>query len=100
MKREDPLAFRKNLHEARQPKKEIAATTSGEQYLTPEQIASMLQITERTVYRWLDAGQLRGVKLGRLWRIKPTDYEAFLAVRFNTNEQKTNDFSSTQKGVE
>jgi excisionase family DNA binding protein len=51
---------------------------SEEPLLTPEQIAKRLQVKERTVYSWLRSGQLRGVKLGRLWRVRPADFEAFL----------------------
>ena len=45
---------------------------------TPAQIAEHLQVVERTVYRWLDAGVLKGVKLGRIWRISDSALEAFL----------------------
>lgn len=47
--------------------------------LTPEQVAERLQVKERTVLDWLRAGELRGLKLGRLWRIRPEDLEKFLA---------------------
>lgn len=46
--------------------------------LTPEQVAARLQVTARTVYRWLMEGRLPGVKLGRLWRIRPEAFDAFL----------------------
>jgi excisionase family DNA binding protein len=47
--------------------------------LTPEQVAERLQVKERTVLDWLRAGDLRGLKLGRLWRVRPEDLEKFLA---------------------
>ena len=47
--------------------------------LTPGQVAERLQVKERTVLDWLRAGELRGLKLGRLWRIRPDDLEKFLA---------------------
>ncbi len=50
----------------------------NEQLLTPPQVAERLQVTERTVYQWLRDGRLVGLKLGRLWRIRPEDLEAFL----------------------
>lgn len=46
--------------------------------LTPEQVAQRLQVTERTVYTWLRSGRMRGVKLGRLWRVTEEDVAAFL----------------------
>jgi excisionase family DNA binding protein len=37
--------------------------------LTSEQAAAVLQIKRRTVTNMLDRGELRGVKVGRTWRI-------------------------------
>lgn len=48
--------------------------------LTPEQVARRLQVKERTVYDWLRIGRLQGLKLGRLWRIRPEDLDIFLGV--------------------
>ena len=50
----------------------------NEKLLTPEQVAERLQVTERTVYGWLRRGKLTALKLGRLWRIRQDDLEAFL----------------------
>lgn len=58
----------------------------NDQMLTPAQVAERLQVTERTVYRWLDAGELKGVKLGRLWRIKEEALDSFLKIRENNTE--------------
>jgi len=49
-----------------------------EQLLTPEQVADRLQVQTRTVLTWLQTGKLRGAKLGRLWRVRPSDLEAFI----------------------
>jgi|SRR5690606_5340976 len=46
--------------------------------LTAEQVAERLQVREETVYDWLKAGRLRGVKLGRIWRVREADLEAFI----------------------
>ena len=48
------------------------------EYLTPEQVAQRLQVTERTVYSWLRSGRINAFKLGRLWRITEKDLETFL----------------------
>lgn len=45
---------------------------------TPQQVADILSITERTVLIWLRAGKLKGVKVGRVWRIMEKDLEEFL----------------------
>jgi excisionase family DNA binding protein len=49
-----------------------------ERFLTPAQIAERLQVSEKTVTRWLQAGDLKGIKIGRLWRVREEDFEAFL----------------------
>jgi excisionase family DNA binding protein len=50
-------------------------------YLTPEQVAEQLGVSIRTVYEWLLAGRLKGLKAGRLWRIRPADLEEFMTPR-------------------
>lgn len=50
-----------------------------ERLLTPEEAAHKLGIAPRTMREWLRSGKLLGVKLGRLWRIRETDLEAFIA---------------------
>lgn len=52
---------------------------SDETLLTPEQVALRLQVTSRTVYDWLRHGRIRGLKIGRLWRVRPIDLNTFLA---------------------
>ena len=52
-------------------------------FLTPSQIAEALQIQERTVTRWLRDGYMRGFKLGKEWRIDPSDLESFIEAHAN-----------------
>jgi len=55
-----------------------------EKYLTPEQIASLLQVNVVTVRRWLKSGRLKGYHLGRkLWRVSSSQLEEFLAFDFD-----------------
>jgi len=49
--------------------------------LTPKQVASILNVSMRTVYRWLQLGYLTAFKLGEQWRIDPKDLEVFLKLR-------------------
>lgn len=44
-------------------------------------VAEYLGVSERTVYNRLRAGELPAIKVGRLWRVKPSDLEAWLAGR-------------------
>ena len=40
-----------------------------EKFLTAEQVAELMQVHLGTVRVWLRSGQLRGVKVGRAWRV-------------------------------
>ena len=52
-------------------------------YLSIAEIANVLSVSERTVRRWIQAGDLKAHQLGRHWRIHPDDLAAFLAARGN-----------------
>lgn len=45
---------------------------------TPKEVAEILQITERTVQRYLKEGTLKGVKVGKLWRVTEQALNEFL----------------------
>ena len=49
-----------------------------ERLLTTEEIAAILSVHPRTVMRWLREGKLKGLKVGRLWRVRLEDLEAFI----------------------
>lgn len=38
-------------------------------YLTPDDVASHLQVSRQVVYNWINDGRLRAVKAGRTLRI-------------------------------
>jgi excisionase family DNA binding protein len=50
----------------------------ADEYLTIEEAASRVKVKPDTVRLWLRTGRLKGLKAGRLWRVKTTDLEAFL----------------------
>jgi excisionase family DNA binding protein len=50
----------------------------AEKLLTPEDAAKVLLVKPETVREWLRSGKLKGVKVGRLWRVRESDLEAFL----------------------
>ena len=56
---------------------------NDEKLLTPSNVASRLQVNERTVTQWLRKGRLRGFKIGKEWRISPDDLQAFLEASAN-----------------
>lgn len=46
--------------------------------LSPQGVADRFGVDRRSVYRWLEAGQLRGLRVGGLWRIAESDLAAFV----------------------
>lgn len=49
--------------------------------LTPQQVAARLSVSLITVKRLLCAGQLQGLKIGRVWRVTEADLMAYLQRR-------------------
>lgn len=49
-----------------------------ESLLTPEQVANILNLHILTVYSYIRKGQLGAVRLGRTYRILPSDLELFV----------------------
>jgi len=50
----------------------------SEKLLTPEEVAERLRIHHLTVMNYLRAGKIKGHKIGRLWRVKEGDLDAFI----------------------
>ena len=48
------------------------------EWLSTAEAAGRLGITPRTLYRFLDEGQLPGYRFGRVIRLKATDIEDFI----------------------
>ncbi len=61
-----------------------AALSEYGEILTVAEIASVLRMREDTITNWLTNGQLRGIKLGRAWRIVKRDFLDDMAARYNT----------------
>jgi len=51
----------------------------AEELLTVKGAAKVLSVKPTTVREWLKAGKLKGVKMGRLWRIRESELEVFLS---------------------
>ncbi|MBP7868590.1 MAG: helix-turn-helix domain-containing protein [Firmicutes bacterium] len=54
-----------------------------DELLTPEEVAAILKLKPRTVHHMLRRGDLLGVKLGRVWRIRETDVYRLLVKESN-----------------
>ncbi len=49
-----------------------------EAFLTTEEVLEYLQVNLRTVYRLIKAGRIPAVRVGRQWRFRKTDIDAWL----------------------
>ncbi len=54
---------------------------SDEQFLTTDEVLDYLQINLRTIYRLIKARQIPAVRVGRQWRFRKADIDAWLALR-------------------
>jgi len=45
--------------------------------LTTNQVAQILQVSKRTVYRYIKSGKLKAINIGQ-WRIKKEDLDKFI----------------------
>ncbi len=50
-------------------------------FYTPEEIAELLKVSRRSVYEWLSAGKLHGLRAGQYWRITEEDLMKFMQRR-------------------
>ena len=46
-------------------------------FYTTQEVARLLKVDQTTVQGWIRDGLLRGVRFGRLWRVRHTDLAAF-----------------------
>ena len=49
-----------------------------ETFLTTEEVLAYLQVNLRTVYRLIKAGKIPAVRVGRQWRFRKRDIDAWL----------------------
>ena len=54
------------------------ATMTMPRALTVEEVAEALQVNPRTVYRMLERGEIKGFKVGPLWRVSRETLEAYM----------------------
>ena len=54
-------------------------------FLTIEEVAKILQISERSVYRFVEAKELKATKIGS-WRVTHMDLQNFIKSRTNLHK--------------
>lgn len=70
-----------------------------EKFYTTDQVANILQVHPFTILKFIKAGKLKGIKLGRVYRIKESDVQEFIEDRM-TQPSSTAPKKSTPKKVE
>lgn len=56
------------------------------EFLTVEEVAQQLRVTEKTVRDYCTRGELKAFKLGTAWRIKPEHVDEFLQSKLNVQD--------------
>ena len=54
--------------------------------LTLKEVAEGVKVNERTVYRWVVNGELPAYKLGKIWRVKPSELDLWINKNRNVGE--------------
>jgi excisionase family DNA binding protein len=52
--------------------------TATSEFLTTEEVIAFLRVNTRTLYRLIRAGDFPAVRVGRQWRFRRSDLEAWL----------------------
>ena len=58
------------------------AMDSHSRFVTVAEVANLLRVSNMTVYRLINAGELRAVRIGRSYRLRADDVDAYLAARY------------------
>jgi excisionase family DNA binding protein len=61
----------------------MATDATRPRFLTPAEVAEELRVSAMTVYRLIKAGELRAARIGKSYRIRPDDVDAYLSDRFS-----------------
>jgi excisionase family DNA binding protein len=52
-------------------------------FLTVKEVARMVRVSNMTVYRLINAGEIAAVRVGKSYRLREADVDKFLADRYN-----------------
>ena len=60
----------------------MAHEAARSRFLTVAEVAQLLRVSTMTVYRLIKSGELAAVRVGKSYRIREDDVDAFLAKRY------------------
>lgn len=52
-------------------------------FMTVNEVASLLRVSNMTVYRLITAGEIPAARIGKSYRIRQSDVDKYLSDRFN-----------------
>ena len=53
----------------------------GDQLLTVSEVATLMRVSNMTVYRLIKAGQMPAIRVGKNYRIRESDVDLYLSAR-------------------
>ena len=59
----------------------MAQSNFGEPLLTVGEVAALMRVSNMTVYRLIKAGHLAAIRVGKNYRLRRSDVEAYLSQR-------------------
>lgn len=61
------------------------------EFLSVEQVAQQLGVSEKTVRNYINSGELKAYKLGTKWRIEPQEVERYIKTKSNVQDAQEGD---------
>ena len=60
----------------------VAESFAKARFLTVQEVATLMRVSSMTVYRLIKAGDLPAVRVGRSFRVRDVDVDAYLESRY------------------
>ena len=60
----------------------VQSAHSSARFLTVAEVARMFGVSNMTVYRLINAGELAAVRIGKSYRLRDDDVDKYLAARY------------------
>jgi len=61
----------------------VSQPLSKSRFLTVQEVADLMRVSTMTVYRIIKAGDLAAVRVGRSFRVRESDVDAYLGARYS-----------------
>lgn len=61
----------------------MSQSYASARFLTAQEVAELLRVSSMTVYRLIKAGDLPAIRVGRSFRVRDVDVDAYVSSRYN-----------------